>query len=316
MAIIAIDLMSSAVTCAALGKTGKILELQTFSMQNLEGHAISLLIQNQIKKFLIKYENTPQRIKSIGIAVPGVCNSKTGTVWAPNLPGWKSYPLKQDMAKFIGQGVTVKIASKRNCDILGERWLGAARKTRNAIYFYVGNGIGAGVLIDGKILHGFSDGVGAVGWLAIEKPFKEEYKARGCLEYLASGKGILNQVRELLLKNEKQAKILKKEDVQQLTIDKVFRAYNLNDPVACKVISNCIDYWGMAVANMISLFNPEIIIFGGYIFGPALQFLDKIKEEANKWALPLSIEDVKFVKSELGAMAGLFGAGNLATKKF
>jgi glucokinase len=316
LAIIAVDLMSTAVTCAVLGKAGKIVELENFGLANLEGQAVSLLIQNQIKKLLKKFENTPQRIKSIGIAVPGVCHSKSGTVWAPNLPGWNSYPLKQDMAKFMEQNITVKIASKRNCDILGEKWLGAARKTRNAIYFYVGNGIGAGVLLDGKILHGYSDGVGAVGWLAMEKPFKEEYKAKGCLEFLASGKGILNAVRELILKNEGQSKILKKENVQNLTIENVFRAYSLRDPVATKVLNNCIEYWGMTIANLISLFNPEIIVFGGYLFGPGLQFLNRIEEEARKWALPLSMEDVKFVKSELGAMAGLFGAGHLAVKRF
>lgn len=316
MSIIAIDLMSTAVTCAVIGKAGKIIEQENFSLENLEGQAVSLLIQNQIKRMLKGFENTPQRIKSVGIAVPGVCNSKTGTVWAPNLPGWNNYPLKHDMLKFMEQNITVKIASKRTCDILGEKWLGAARKTRNAIYFYGGNGIGAGVLIDGRILHGFNDGVGAVGWLAVEKPFKEEYKSKGCLEYLASGKGILNTVRELVLKNEGQSKILKKENVQQITIENVFRAYILKDPLAHKVINNCIEYWGMTIANMISLFNPEIVVFGGYLFGPALQFLDRIKEEAEKWALPISMEDTKFVKSELGAMAGLFGAGHLAVKKF
>lgn len=316
MAIIAVDLMSSAVTCAALGKTGKILEQDTFDLQNLEGNAVSLLIQNQIKKLLGKFENTPMRIRSVGIAVPGIYYSKSGTVWAPNIPGWNNYHLKQDMSKFTEQNIRVKIASKRTCDILGEKWLGAARKTRNAIYFSVGSGIGAGVLIDGRILHGFNDGVGAVGWLAVERRFKEEFKSKGCLEYLASGKGILNSVRENLLKNPHQGKLLSNKDIHTITIDDVFKAYSLKDGIAVKVITDCIEYWGIAVANLISLFNPELIIFGGSLFGPALQFLENIKQEAVKWAHPIFVENVKFVKSELGPNAGLFGAGHLASKKF
>ena len=316
MAIIAVDLMSSTVTCAALGKTGKILEQDKFDLQNLEGTSVSLLIQNQIKKLLNKFENTPMRIKSVGIAVPGIYYSKTGTVWAPNIPGWDNYHLKQDLSKFTEQNIRVKIASKRTCDILGEKWMGAARKTRNAIYFSVGSGIGAGVLIDGRILHGFNDGVGAVGWLAIEKPFKEKFKSKGCLEYIASGKGILNTVRENLLKNPHQSKLLSNKDIHTITIDDVFKAYALKDGIAVKVINNCIEYWGIAVANLVSLFNPEIIIFGGSLFGPALQFLENIKLEAVKWAHPIFVENVKFVKSELGPNAGLFGAGHLAAKKF
>ena len=316
MAIIAIDLMSSAVTCAAIGKTGKVLEQDKFDLLNLEGTAVSLLIQNQIKRLLNKFENTPMKIKSVGIAVPGVYFNKSGTVWAPNIPGWNNYPLKQDMAKFTEQNIRVKIASKRTCDILGEKWLGAARKTRNAIYFSVGSGIGAGVLIDGKILQGFNDGVGAVGWLAVEKPFREEFKSKGCLEYFASGKGILNSIRESLLLHAGHSKLLGTKEINQITIDDVFRAYSLKDAIAVKVLNNCIEYWGIAVANMINLFNPEIIIFGGSLFGPALQFLDNIKAEAEKWAQPIFIENIKFVKSELGAYAGLFGAGHLATEKF
>ena len=72
----------------------------------------------------------------------------------------------------------------------------------------------------------------------------------------------------------------------------------------------------MAVANMISMFNPEIVIFGGPLFGPALIFLEDIKAEAKKWASPIFISKVKFLGSKLGANAGLFGAGHLAMKKF
>ena len=70
------------------------------------------------------------------------------------------------------------------------------------------------------------------------------------------------------------------------------------------VINNAIEYWGMAVANLVSLFNPEKIIFGGGVFGPALKFLDAIYEEAKKWAQPISIQQVKLEGSALGNEAG------------
>ena len=68
----------------------------------------------------------------------------------------------------------------------------------------------------------------------------------------------------------------------------------------------------MAAANLVSVFNPEIIVFGGGVFGPAARFLDRIHAEAKRWAQPIAIEQVRFVASTLGGDAGLFGAGRLA----
>ena len=73
------------------------------------------------------------------------------------------------------------------------------------------------------------------------------------------------------------------------------------DALAIAVINNAIEYWGMAVANLVSIFNPEKIIFGGGVFGPALKFLDAIYAEAKKWAQPISIQQVKLEGSALGS---------------
>ena len=68
----------------------------------------------------------------------------------------------------------------------------------------------------------------------------------------------------------------------------------------------------MAAANLVSLFNPEMIVFGGGIFGPATEHLERIRGEAKRWAQPIAIGQVRFVASELGSDAGLYGAGRLA----
>ncbi len=317
MGLIAIDLNSTSVTSAALGKTGKILQKEKVSIGNLNGSQVSELILSQIRKILKAFEQKPIQIKSAGVSVPGIYYSKTGNVWAPNIPGWENYPLRKEMNHLlIEHNILVKIASKRTCDILGEKWLGAAKKTKNAVYLSVGRGIGAGILIDGKILHGFNDGVGAIGWMALNQRFSEEYKARGCLEYYTSVPGILNSVKEEISSSKKYSGMLKKKDPGELLIADIFKAYELNDPIARKILNRTITFWGIATANLISLFNPEMIIFGGSLFGPALKFLDNIRSEAEKWAQPIFMDKVKFVSSQLGANAALFGAGHLALRKF
>ena len=79
-----------------------------------------------------------------------------------------------------------------------------------------------------------------------------------------------------------------------------------------EVITQAVEFWGMDVANLVSLFNPEKIIFGGGVFGPAAPLLGDIYAEARKWAQPISIKQVKLQASKLGGDAGLYGAGCLA----
>ena len=78
---------------------------------------------------------------------------KTGRVWAPNIPGWDDYPLKAEIQAAISDpSVKVVVDSDRAASILGEAWQGAARGCRNAIFLAVGTGIGAGILVDGRVL--------------------------------------------------------------------------------------------------------------------------------------------------------------------
>ncbi len=105
---------------------------------------------------------------------------------------------------------------------------------------------------------------------------------------------------------------LKEKNIDELNTRDIFDGYKEKDSIAEKVIKQAIEFWGMAAANLVSLFNPEKIIFGGGVFGPALSLLDEIMNEARKWAQPISINQVKLEGSKLGGDAGLFGAGYLA----
>ncbi|MBL1212058.1 MAG: ROK family protein [Ignavibacteriae bacterium] len=315
MALLALDLNSSYLTIAILGRTGKILSRNTTKfIENTDKDVIDL-IKEGIASILDEYDNKVSRIKVLGISIPGIYYPKTGCVWAPNIQGWEDFPLKKELIPLIQKyKLQIKIASKRTCNILGEQWLGSAKGLKNAIYFSVSKGIGAGILIDGKILHGYSDGVGSLGWLCLNTAYKESYSERGFFEYHASGSGMINYTRELLSKRKKHSGYLSKFQPDEIDINMIFDAYAANDTIAVKVIKHCIDYWGIASANLINLFNPEKIIFGGLVFGPGQKYLSDIKEEASKWAHPQFSRDVDFIVSQLGNRAALFGAGQLVNK--
>jgi glucokinase len=258
-------------------------------------------------------ETSGNRIDSIGISVPGISRNEKGNVWAPNIPGWNNYPLLQEVREVCGD-IPVIVDSDRACFVSGEFWKGKARDCKNVIFVTVGTGIGAGIMVDGEILRGRNDIAGAVGWMALKRPFDNKYRSCGCFEYFSSGEGIARLAMAFLKKRKSYSGELRKKQIGNITSHDIFTAFQNNDPLATEVISQCIEYWGMAAANMVSLFNPEKIIFGGGIFGPAIPLIPEITKEARKWAQPISINQVSFEASALGEDAGIYGAAFLALK--
>lgn len=310
MSVLGIDLGGTKLAIASFSETGTLLSKEVIALERRGGKAVGELIARAVSGHLDKAASA---VRSIGVSVPGIARSKSGTVWAPNIAGWDDYPIVADIAAVAGD-IPIGIDSDRACSILGEVWQGNAQGCRDAIFLAVGTGIGAGVLIDGNILRGAHDIAGSIGWMALDKPFRDKYISCGCFEYYASGDGIAKLARELLADNPTYTGVLRAPAGDKLSAPHVFEAHEAGDPLAAKVFSECIQYWGMAVANLISIFNPEKIIFGGGVFGPALRFLKPIQDEARKWAQPVSMTKVVFEPSGLHGDAAIYGAGFLAFK--
>jgi glucokinase len=313
MSVLGIDLGGTKLAIALFSSDGAILYRDIFPIDKRKGSRVGVLIVHTIKKYLEIAKRDTISISAIGISIPGIYYHQTGNVWAPNIAGWDNYPLLKEVSAISELKRTkVSIDSDRACYILGEIWQGAARGCKNAIFLAVGTGIGAGILVDGRILRGQGDIAGAVGWMGLLGPFREEYRKCGCFEHHASGSGISNITRSLLRKNRDYKGILRQKQIKNISTHDVFEAHKKGDIIAQRVINDAILYWGMAVANLVSTFNPEKIIFGGGIFGPAVEFLTYIEREARKWAQPISMNQVQIAVSALGGDAGLYGAGKLA----
>jgi len=313
MSLLAFDLGGSKLAMAVFNEEGEILYYKSMPLPKRKGSEVAELLTHSFRLISIGARLAGNEIKSVGICVPGIYHAKTGTVWAPNISGWDDYPLLAEIKKVSGK-IPVIIDSDRACYILGEVWKGNANKCKDAIFLAVGTGIGAGILIDGNVFRGSNDIAGAIGWMALSPPFKKEYVECGCFEHYCSGEGIAKVTRQFLREKNNYSGELKKKNIEEISSHDVFKAYENNDEIADEVINICIEFWGMAAANLVSLFNPEKIIFGGGVFGPAISLIPKIKEEATKWAQPISINQVSFEPAGLGNDAGVFGAGFLALK--
>lgn len=312
MAVIAADLGGTKLASALFDADGGLKHKTVVPLEGRRGREVSDRIRQECTGLLRTANKTGQQVDAIGIGVPGIYRAEAGTVWAPNIPGWDNYPLLQELTALSGGEIPVSIESDRSCCILGEIWKGAAKGCKNAVFLAVGTGIGAGVVSDGRLLRGAQDIAGAVGWLALSRPFDPKYAPCGCFEYHASGDGIARMASERIAAEQGYEGVLSGKN---LRAEDVFRAYGSRDPIACSVLADCIELWGMTAANLTSIFNPEAIIFGGGVFGPAVEFLEAIRNEAGKWAQPIAFKDVRIKASALGGDAALYGAAFAALER-
>jgi len=312
MSVIGIDLGGTKINGAVFDREGNRICQITRLLENRKDSEVGLLIGETIRELLSK--TFTSTIQAVGICVPGISDTATGRVWAPNIPGWESYPLQREIEELLDNPDTkIKIAGDRSCYILGETWKGAAQNVKDALFIAVGTGIGVGILMDGRIMEGHSGISGAAGWMALDMNYDEDYVKYGCFESNASGSGIARCARRLLHENhEYKNSMLQNYPVESITAHEVFDSWSNNDPLAVHVIDRAVQFWGMAAANLVSLFNPEMIVWGGGLFGPAKKLLDRIYDAACRWAQPVAIRQVRFEVSQLGGDAGLFGAGRLA----
>ncbi len=313
MAVLGIDIGGTKIASALFTEEGEVLRRENVHLDGRIGIEVGALVSGQIDNSLKSPYLKGDIVRSIGISVPGISYSAEGTIWAPNIPGWDNYPLLDEVRTIAGK-LPIKIDSDRACYMLGELWKGNARTCKNVIFIAVGTGIGAGILVNGEILRGSNDIAGSIGWMALNRPYKDKYKGCGCFEYHASGEGIAKVAREYISQQNSYKGKLAGKKISDISSYDVMDAYNNGDSLAKKVMDESIEYWGMAVANLVSIFNPEKIILGGGLFGPAKSLIPEIRKEAEKWAQPISIKHVIIDSSALGGDAGVYGAAYMAMK--
>jgi glucokinase len=310
-AVVALDLGGSKLAAAFFSGDGRPRAKRVISLRGRGGLAVGALMCREARRLRRAAAAEGLRVDAIGAAVPGIAHATSGRVWAPNLPGWNDYPLRHELEAHAGKpAIPVALDSDRAACILGEAWRGAARGCRHAVFLAVGTGIGAGILADGLVLRGAHDSAGAAGWLALSRPFQTEYSACGDFEYHASGEGLARAAERLLAQAAGYRGPLNRRGA--LSARDVFAAYEAGDILAARVMRDAIEYWGAACANLVSLLNPEKIIIGGGVFGPAAKFLDAIAAEARRWGQPVAMSQVAFEASRLGGDAALYGAAVLA----
>jgi glucokinase len=304
--VLAVDLGGTKCSAAVVNRKGRIVSKRTVPVdQSSPSGPVRQIVQLALD--LAEGAKPNQCFVAVGVAVPGLVR-RSGTVWAPNLPGWEHMPLANRLKRSLA--IPVVVESDRNVSLLGECWRGAARHKSDAIVLMIGTGIGAGIMSGGHIVRGAHELSGCAGWLTLSLDGNSKSSATGELESLTAGPGIANAARRRLQAGDKSS--LLKFDSDKITAREVADAALGGDQMALDVFHRAGRLLGFAIANMISLFDPEIVIIGGGMAGSADLYLDSLRDAMLERAQPLAAKKVKVVASELEDRANLLGCARLA----
>lgn len=238
------------------------------------------------------------------------------SIFAPNW-GWHDVPLKEKIEQALGIPTYVDNGAKVMA--LGEKWAGAAQGTSNVIALIIGTGLGAGIIVNGKMCRGASESAGEWGHMIINTDGpKCSCGNRGCLEAYAGVSAIAKRTKEIISSNKKDSVLRQLGDIKPAKlVKKVINAALENDPVAIQILKEIGKYLGIGIANLVNLFNPEIVILGGWVEIEAGKILlPVIRSTVKEHALEFPFRSTRIVISSLADEAIVIGAATMVLRRF
>lgn len=208
----------------------------------------------------------------------------------------------------IGKGAPTAIAAGTAAAI-AEQWCGAARGLKQVISFSIADHVTAGALVDGKAWRGAHGLASSVGWLAVNPVEREDYRRLGALEAEVAAAGIVRRfVWRIKSGDESSVSDQVKGDFSKVAAADILQGARAGDGVSISVVRDTAKYIGMAVANMVTIFDPEMVVLGGIIASSGDILLEAIRTETSRRLMPEQNEQVRIELSTLGDDAAAIGA--------
>ena len=310
--VIAVDLGGTNIRVAAINTAGEIMRRISRPCRAQEGkEAVIELLLSAVEDVYRGHQCPPQ---GIGIGAAGAIDLKSGTITqSPNLPGWDKVPLKKLLTDRLPFRATVFMENDANAAALGEYWKGSGEGTTTMVCLTLGTGIGGGVIVDGRLLHGADGMASELGHITID-PHGPTCNCgnTGCLEALASATAIRRRMVEALRSGQTSTVTdLCKEALDTITAKMIADAARGGDAFSRHVYREMGTYLGIGLATLINVFNPEKIIIGGQVAKAWDLFIDEAKNEIANRALRVPGQRAKLLPAQCGDDAGLIGAAYL-----
>lgn len=255
---------------------------------------------------------TMDDIESIGIGSPGAVNPDTKVVEFANNLGFFNAPIGAIMRELTGKEVYIE--NDANAAAYGEAVAGAAKGTNSSVTITLGTGVGGGIVLNGKVFSGFNHFGAELGHTVIVKGGRHCSCGRdGCWEAYASASALIYQTKIAMIKHpESEMWVVCNHDINAVNGRTAFDAMRMGDPVGKDVVNKYIDYIACGVANMVNIFQPEVLCIGGGISHEGETLLAPIRKVVYEQTYGrYSAHQPKVVAAQLGNDAGIIGAAFL-----
>ncbi|MGD8752533.1 MAG: ROK family protein [Anaerolineales bacterium] len=269
-----------------------------------------------VAEAIAQAEINTQNVIGIGVGASGLVNPYTGiNVVAPNL-GWRDVPIQDLLANRLGLPVCVD--NNVRAMALGESLFGVGKGVHTLAFVYARIGVGAGFVVDGRLYRGGGAGAGEIGHTTIIPAGGIPCRCgnTGCLETLVSEPAIVRLAQDLASQDRGGTLVAYLQDGEGTIIERIFAAARAGDVATCAMLNERAGYMGIALANLVNTFNPDLIILGGILAQGQDLLLPDIESTMRQRAFAGLGEKVRLQTTGFGWRAGLVGAASLALTTF
>ncbi len=300
-----VDIGGTTVKMGLLGLDGTLYdtwEIPTRTENN--GEEILVDVAASIREAMERNSLTTEEVEGIGMGVPGPVSGDGSVYKCVNL-GWGVFNVEQEMQTLTG--FRTKAANDANVAALGEMWMGGGKGCRDIVMVTFGTGIGGGVILDGKIVHGVHGAAGEIGHIHVmdDEPDACGCGNHGCLEQYASANGIARMAKKYLKAHEDPS-TLRDLPISKITSKDVFEAAKNQDRVALTLVDDFGKVMGKALAQVSVVIDPEAYLLGGGMAKAGDILVETIRKYYVEYAFHAT-KGTLFKLATLGNNAGIYG---------
>ena len=302
-----VDLGGTTVKIAYFNETGTLLdkwEIPTVTVNG--GSQILPDIAAAIAEYLGKKKTSRNEVLGIGIGVPGPVRPD-GTVNKCINLGWGVFNIEESLQQLTG--LPVKAGNDATVAALGECWMGGGKGCQNMVFTTLGTGVGGGIVVNGKVIHGVHGAGGEIGHMVLNRAETEACNCgkRGCVEQYCSATGIVRLAKRQLAESAEASAL---RQAEAFTCKDVFDAAAAGDSLAQDVLEQVYAYMGEFLANICNVIDPEAVVLGGGVSKAGQPLLDGVQRHFEKCVFH-AVHPVRFALAQLGNDAGVYGAFKL-----
>lgn len=254
-------------------------------------------------------------LPAIGVGTPGLVDVQAGVIRLAADVNWYDIPMRAMLEEALQY--RVYMANRSKVGALAEAWYGAKRGIQNLIYVSIGTGVSAGIVSQGQLIVGTNSSAGELGHVTVvpDGPLCP-CGNRGCLQQLVAGPAVANQARmRLRTWGPSLLRTLVDNHPDMITIDTVFEAAAQQDQLALELVGEMAAHLGLALATLVNLLNPQLIVLGGPVGHRSQVLLDPLLQAIHQRVMAFPMSVVRLVTSTLEPDTGAIGASVLVLQQ-